>query len=508
MSAYERRPSMVEILAGGAAGASGVSAKALRDLAWRQKYAGAEEYVLALDDREGAAPLRLAQTKRGELEGLGTGGTVWPAAHVLARFLAKEKRGYPPGWSALEIGCGTAAAGLAAAALGARRVALTDLGGPVLEVARRNLDANKASVARSAVEVHALDWAAPRDSAAFSMLRPTEEHFDVVLASECVLPKLYPLEPLVACLGAVIGPETVAYVAVELRTWHAFDPKARFFELCRDAGLGCETVPRDALDPDFVADDLEIWQVARSRKSPSPPPFVVERWGAGSAKVRARGVALELAEGDGVGAVAWPSAVAFCRAVLDGAFWPRLGRGARVLELGAGTGLASCFLAKVRGCAVVATDLDRHVERLRGNLEKNGALSDVPSPGSAVVRAVDWAAPLPAELLALGPFDAVVLADCAYDSRAVEPLAKTVAALWYAAHPPAALLVANEHRTALDAFLRALGKFEWAPLLTPCIDAASDLERLDCLGPDRQPPPIALFQSAPPPGDDESTETG
>ena len=95
-----------------------------------------------------------------------------------------------------------------------------------------------------------------------------------------------------------------------------------------------------------------------------------------------------------------------------------------------------------------------------------------------------------------------------YDSRAVEPLAKTVAALWYAAHPPAALLVANEHRTALDAFLRALGKFEWAPLLTPCIDAASDLERLDCLGPDRQPPPIALFQSAPPPGDDESTETG
>ena len=73
-----RRPSMVDVLRRGAAGAKGgVGARALRDLSWRQTYAGAATYEL---DLACGATLSLRQTKRGELEGLGTGGTVWPAA--------------------------------------------------------------------------------------------------------------------------------------------------------------------------------------------------------------------------------------------------------------------------------------------------------------------------------------------------------------------------------------------------------------------------------------------
>ena len=87
---------------------------------------------------------------------------------------------------------------MAAAALGASKVALADLG-HALDMARVNVERND-----SKAQVFALDWARPRASKAFDLV----QQYDVVLAAECILPKLYPLEPFVGCLDSVIGPST------------------------------------------------------------------------------------------------------------------------------------------------------------------------------------------------------------------------------------------------------------------------------------------------------------
>ena len=63
---------------------------------------------------------------------------VWEAADVLARVLAGDP-GLVAGKRVLELGCGCALAGLAAGALGAARVTLTDR---VLYMAEYNVAAN------------------------------------------------------------------------------------------------------------------------------------------------------------------------------------------------------------------------------------------------------------------------------------------------------------------------------------------------------------------------------
>ena len=482
-----RRPSMVDVLRHGAAGAKGgVGARALRDLSWRQTYAGAATYEL---DLACGATLSLRQTKRGELEGLGTGGTVWPAAHVLARHLERRFAGARTPWSALDLGAGTGAGGLAAAALGAEAVALTDLE-PVLWLARENVERNRSLLNGAAVSVAAMDWADPRASDAFA----DRDAYDVVLASECVLPQLYPLGPLVACLDACLGDGALGLLAVEQRTFPAFDPKARFAELCAARGLAVATVPDCRLDAKYRADDIELWEVTRGAAPPAPAAaLVVRAWGRGTTVLDVAGetVTLEEDAAGGIGAVTWPSALACARCFLGDLLPLRVGPGAKILELGAGTGLLSVVLAKL-GCDVRATDVDRHVGRLARNLAANGA--------SAKAATLVWGAPLPADLPAV---DVVVCCDCAYDSTVVDALAATVAALWARPEPPAHLVVANERRTSLELLLRALAKRgAAAPLLVPLLDAGADLWRVDCAPPAGQPPPVAIYTSAPPPADD------
>ena len=169
-------------------------------------------------------------------------------------------------------------------------------------------------------------------------------------------------------------------------------------------------------------------------------------------------------------------------------FWD-VSKGARVLELGSGGGLAACVLARL-GCVVTATDLPANIPHLEASLQRNGVLAKVQ------VRPLDWSQS-PASVV---PFlddrwDVLLLNDCAYDASACIHLARTVAALCYA-NPHMQILIANEPRTALEAFLRALGRFDWCPLLAPCLDASSALWHVDCLPPSRQPcAAVALYQS-------------
>ena len=166
-------------------------------------------------------PLRLKQLMQGELTGLGTGATVWPAAHVLAKYL--EKR-WPPseggmrGLRVIELGAGTGAVGLAARALGAQ-VTLTDQE-QLHFLMRENSDRAEAALRASELLSAALPVDYAGTAAAPATAAEAEEStaaaaavqsplvvtydwggsedelgpipFDVVLISDCVLPKLYP----------------------------------------------------------------------------------------------------------------------------------------------------------------------------------------------------------------------------------------------------------------------------------------------------------------------------
>jgi len=129
-------------------------------------------------------------------------------------------------------------------------------------------------------------------------------------------------------------------------------------------------------------------------------------------------------------------------------------RGARVLELGAGTGLLGLALAHA-GARVVLTDLP-HVAA--GNLAANVAAEALPpgAPGSARALPLPWgdAGALAAALAASpgGAFDAVVATDVAYSEALNPALLETAAAAARASEAAGArctLLFANELRCEL-----------------------------------------------------------
>jgi predicted nicotinamide N-methyase len=103
----------------------------------------------------------------------------------------------------------------------------------------------------------------------------------------------------------------------------------------------------------------------------------------------------------------WPSGVALARAA--GA---RAWRGARVLELGCGLGVAG-IAAALAGARVLATDWSPDAVRFAAaNAARSGAAIET--------RVCDWARA--GELVARGPWDAVLAADVLYERRNGEVL--------------------------------------------------------------------------------------
>ena len=117
-------------------------------------------------------------------------------------------------------------------------------------------------------------------------------------------------------------------------------------------------------------------------------------------------------DSDPFGACCWPSAVVAARALAA-----RDVAGLRVLELGAGTGLASAAAARL-GAAVVATDVsDLSLELLRRAAADGGAF-DVQRLDFTDADAV----------AALGDFDVVVAADTLYEEAIARATARVVRA--------------------------------------------------------------------------------
>jgi len=183
--------SITDVFRSGHSGMKSSKYKRLADsLQWRQAFQKAEYYEILL---ESAKLLRFRQVDNGELKGLGTGAFVWPAAHVLSKYIEKRYIHQMKGMRVCDIGSGTGATGLVAAALGAN-VTLTDQ-----ECILFLLEENKTLFCEEFSELLNLnpadihickyDWGEiPND---FDLT------FDLILVSDCVLPKLYPIELLV-----------------------------------------------------------------------------------------------------------------------------------------------------------------------------------------------------------------------------------------------------------------------------------------------------------------------
>mmetsp|Transcript_29719 Transcript_29719/g.81381 ORF Transcript_29719/g.81381 Transcript_29719/m.81381 type:complete len:432 (-) Transcript_29719:99-1394(-) len=131
-------------------------------------------------------------------------------------------------------------------------------------------------------------------------------------------------------------------------------------------------------------------------------------------------------------------------------------RGAKVLELGSGTGIGGLAAAS-RGSEVMLTDRDQLVPLMQLNIDLNHGETEA-GAGSARCAAFDWSAPAPAEV-SVGPlWDIVVAADLVYSFASVSPLVDTLAALVRpggAAAGASVLYAHNPRSPELDAELRA-----------------------------------------------------
>ena len=167
-----------------------------------------------------------------------TGALMWDGAWVLARFLESlcaRRPGAMAGRRVLELGAGTGFCGLAARALGAGEVVLTDVD-EALPLLRRNVRAAEGGGLR----VERLEWGGEVGHVA--------PPFDVVLCSEVVY--LHEAHTaLLACLEAVCGDGTTVWCAYKERglgegVWAA-----------RVAGCGTfrlREMPQSLLDPECV----------------------------------------------------------------------------------------------------------------------------------------------------------------------------------------------------------------------------------------------------------------
>jgi predicted nicotinamide N-methyase len=223
--------------------------KQTQTLGWRSRHSQAEWYPFVVSGRS----LQVCQVQRGEVEGtFGTGATVWPASMVLLKYLERNPQ-VVDNKTIIDLGAGTAITSIAAAVLGAKRVVCTDGTESVVKLAQENVNQVPIDIS-SKIHVRKYCWGDGSDKKTI---------FDVVLVSDCVLPKLYPIAPLVKALDDLMGDDSVALLSYEHRYYQEYDPRSKFRELATRRGLDVHVVPLSEQDSIYSVDDIEIWKVRR-----------------------------------------------------------------------------------------------------------------------------------------------------------------------------------------------------------------------------------------------------
>lgn len=238
----------------------------------------------------------------------GTGAAVWPGSIILLKYL--EKMAHDPhqdnileGKTVADLGSGTAITSIASALLGASLVVCTDGCDPVVDLARQNIhdaishlgsggELSPTSVDSVDEPIHhqhcdfrgctmmtqkyrwgegmlleGIDQSLIHDTDAINVkMQSRTTQFDLILGADCIVPKLYPIEPLVDAIDELSAPQTVSYISYEQRHYEHFDPAVEFRRLADLRNLEVEIVPDQELHPMYPANDIQIWKVSRKNK--------------------------------------------------------------------------------------------------------------------------------------------------------------------------------------------------------------------------------------------------
>jgi hypothetical protein len=209
---------------------------------------------------------------------------VWPAACVLLKHLehraasrTDDKWLREPGAFVVELGSGTGAVGVAAAMLlqAPARVVLSDVDKIqflMRENAARVLTGTDKGEggARVVVDVEAYEWGGEPSERLLPRLGGNQDeegeqraYPDLILVSDCILPRLYPVEPLADALAMLSGAHTRVLISYEHRYYQHFDPKARFWALMAARGFVLRELDEREYHPHYRAGDIEIWEITR-----------------------------------------------------------------------------------------------------------------------------------------------------------------------------------------------------------------------------------------------------
>jgi predicted nicotinamide N-methyase len=242
---------------------SGKIRKQSQTVGWRNRYSQSEWYPITIKigtttTTTRSCDIQVRQVQRGEVEGTyGTGATVWPASLVLIKYLEKNPHLLQEK-SVIDLGSGTGVTSIAAAVLQSAHVVCTDGTDSVVQLAQDNVTHNaqrfgSSSVIATNIHVRKYWWGDGSIS----------QTFDVILVSDCVLPKLYPIAPLVKAIGELCHAHSVAILSYEHRYYPDYDPRDKFRELCESRGLQMRLIPLSEQDPVYSVEDIEIWEVRR-----------------------------------------------------------------------------------------------------------------------------------------------------------------------------------------------------------------------------------------------------
>merc|ERR1712212_169411 len=205
---------------------------------------------IELSDDEDGLVVKVAQVPEGD-----TGVVVWDAAIVLAKYL-QTVQAQLKSRSVIELGSGTGAVGLSAAALGASPVILTDLSA-LEKLIQHNISLNSSVISRDKCTVAPLVWGDKEQGE--QAIKETGGQPDFILLSDCVFYS-ESVPPLVESLTQLAGPSTNLLLSYEERqSQQKVDTMKQFFHLMSKKFTWAK-LPLESHHPEFRSEDIQIFK--------------------------------------------------------------------------------------------------------------------------------------------------------------------------------------------------------------------------------------------------------
>ena len=89
-------------------------------------------------------------------------------------------------------------------------------------------------------------------------MNTSDVQYDFIVASDCILPKLYPVAPFVDALSELSSRHTFTYIAYEHRFYPEYDPKEHHVSLANEKGFTVRVVLLEEQHPIYSVEDIEV----------------------------------------------------------------------------------------------------------------------------------------------------------------------------------------------------------------------------------------------------------